>query len=90
MKLNVKAFSLTCGILLGMTLFIFTWYVIAFEGPIGFISPISHVYRGYTVSPWGSIIGLAWGLADGLVGGAVFAWLYNLLVARLGDTGRAS
>jgi len=25
------------------------------------------------------VIGLGWALLDGLVGGAIFAWLYNLL-----------
>jgi membrane associated rhomboid family serine protease len=30
----------------------------------------------------GSLIGLAWGLLDGLIGGAIFAWLYNRLAAK--------
>jgi len=34
------------------------------------------------MSPLGSLIGLVWGFVDGLIGGAIFAWLYNLLAAR--------
>jgi len=47
---------------------------------------IGAVYRGYNISPTGSFIGLAWGLVDGLIGGAIFAWLYNCLVDRLKST----
>jgi hypothetical protein len=43
---------------------------------------IGHLYRGYDVSPLGSVIGLAYGLVDGGVGGLIFAWLYNFLSAR--------
>ena len=32
MKLNVKAFALTSGILWGVGLFAITWWLIAFEG----------------------------------------------------------
>jgi hypothetical protein len=35
------------------------------------------VYRGYTISPIGSMIGLVYGFFDALIGGAIFAWLYN-------------
>ena len=30
----------------------------------------------------GSVIGLVWALADGFVGGLVFAWLYNRIAGR--------
>jgi hypothetical protein len=32
MKLNIKAFSLACGIIWGLGLFCLTWWIIAFEG----------------------------------------------------------
>ncbi|MFH2130629.1 MAG: bacteriophage holin [bacterium] len=82
MKLNIKAFSLACGIIWGLGLFVLTWWIIAFEGPTGDPTLIGHLYRGYTVSAMGSLIGLAWGFVDGLVGGLVFAWLYNNLADR--------
>ena len=82
MKLNVKAFALTCGLILGFGLFELTWWIIFFEGATGEPTIIGRVYRGYTISPVGSIIGLIWGFVDGLIGGAIFAWLYNLISAR--------
>ncbi len=82
MKLNVKAFALTAAIVCGVGLFLLTWWVILFEGANEAQTVIGLVYRGYNISPVGSLIGLIWGFVDGLVGGAVFAWLYNLLVGR--------
>jgi len=82
MKLNIKAFALTCGLIWGFGLFFLTWWVIFFQGATGEGTLISLVYRGYNISPWGSIIGLIWAFPDGMIGGAIFAWLYNLLVSR--------
>lgn len=83
MRLNVKAFGLTCGVLCGLGLFVITWWIIAFEGVTGDLTFIGRLYRGYSISPAGSFIGLVWGLVDGLVGGVIFAWLYNMLADRL-------
>ena len=77
MKLNIKAFGLTCGIVWGLGLFFLTWWIIAFDGPTGEPTLIGRLYRGYTISPVGSVIGLIWAFFDGLIGGIVFAWLYN-------------
>ena len=82
MRLNIKALALTSGLIWGMGLFIMTWWIILFEGSTGEVTLIGQIYRGYTISPIGSLIGLVWGLMDGLIGGAVFAWLYNLIVSR--------
>ena len=83
MKLNVKAFALTAGLIWGLGLFFITWWIIAFEGSTGETTLIGRVYLGYCLSPVGSVIGLAWAFVDGLIGGAIFAWLYNIISARL-------
>ncbi|MCP4713667.1 MAG: hypothetical protein GY868_01010 [Deltaproteobacteria bacterium] len=83
MKLNIKAFALTCALLWGIGLFLATWWIILFEGATGDPTIIGRLYRGYSISPGGSAIGLAYALADGLIGGGLFAWVYNLLVKRL-------
>jgi hypothetical protein len=82
-KLNVKAFAVACGLLWGVGLFLFTWWVMAFDGATGQPTVIGLLYRGYRISPLGSLIGLLWAIPDGFVGGIIFAWLYNL-VANLG------
>jgi hypothetical protein len=82
MKLNIKAFALTFGLVWGFGLFFLTWWIIAFDGVTGESTFIGHIYRGYTVSPIGSLIGLIWAFADGAIGGAIFAWLYNVFVEK--------
>ena len=81
MKLSVKSFSLTTGLVWGIGLFLLTWWVIAFDGITGEPTLIGRLYRGYSISPMGSIIGLIWAFIDGLIVGAIFAWLYNLISA---------
>jgi hypothetical protein len=83
MRLNIKAFALTCGLIWGFGLFLLTWWIIAFEGASGDLTFIGRIYRGYSLSPTGSFIGLIWALIDGFIGGAVFAWLYNLITGRI-------
>lgn len=82
MKLNVKALALTAGILWGLSMFVMTWWIILFQGSTGDITTIGYVYRGYSISPLGSVIGLLWGFFDGLIGGALFALLYNCLAGK--------
>jgi len=79
MKLNIGAFALTTGLIWGLGLFLITWWIIAFNGITGETTWIGQIYRGYTISPLGSMIGLIWAFIDGLIGGALFAWLYNLI-----------
>jgi hypothetical protein len=82
MKLNVKAFSLAFGLWWGIGLFLLTWWIIAFDGASGDPTIISRCYRGYSISPAGSLIGLIWAFADGAISGAIFAWLYNVFAGR--------
>jgi hypothetical protein len=87
MKLNIKAFALACGIIWGLGLFILTWWIIAFDGASGDATMIGRVYRGYSISPLGSVIGLVWAFVDGLIGGAIFAWLYNTIAGQTARPG---
>ncbi|WP_455246052.1 bacteriophage holin [Petrachloros mirabilis] len=80
MKLNVKAWGLTCGLIWGLGLFFLTWWIIAFDGQTGEVTIIGRLYRGYSISAMGSLVGMIWAFFDGLIGGAIFAWLYNRLL----------
>ncbi len=82
MKLNVLAFALGCGLVWGVGVFCLTWWVIAFEGPTGDLMVLGHIYRGFNISPLGSVIGLVWALFDGFIAGAIVAWIYNIFAAR--------
>ncbi len=85
MRIDVKALALTFGILWSLGLFLMTWWLIALGEATGAPTFIGHFYRGYSVTPVGSLIGLVWAFFDGLVGGAIFAWTYNWLAGRKQD-----
>lgn len=79
--LNTKAFALTCGIVWGLAVFLYTWWRILFGGTGADMTLIGYIYRGYRISAVGSLIGFVWALLDGCIGGFIFAWLYNKLHA---------
>lgn len=87
MKLNVRAFALAFGIWWGVGVFLGTWWVIAFGDAAGEATFLAQIYLGYAITPLGSLVGLVWGLGDGLIAGAILAWLYNLLADKLAPAG---
>jgi hypothetical protein len=83
MKLDVKAFAWTCAIVWGLGLPILTWWIMAFDGASAAPTWLGHIYRGYSLTYAGSLIGAVWAFFDGLIGGAIFAWLYDLIGERV-------
>jgi hypothetical protein len=81
--LNIKAFAAACGLIWGFGVLALTWWRLLFERSGEDDTIIGHIYRGYKLTPLGSLIGFVWALFDGAAGGAVFAWLYNRLADRL-------
>ena len=79
MKLNTKAFALTCGILWALTMLLMTIFMVLRNDTCSFMDNFTSIYFGYSVSWVGAVVGAVWGFVDGLIGGAVFAWLYNKL-----------
>jgi len=79
MKLNVKALALACGILWGAAVFLAAWWIMLTGDTMGAPTLLERIYLGYAFTPLGSVIGLVWGFVDGLIAGAIFAWLYNKL-----------
>ncbi len=53
------------------------------EGATGEQTVIGMIYRGYEISPIGSVIGFIWAFIDGYIGGLILAWLYNKLSGRM-------
>jgi len=89
LRFKVKVLGLVLGILMGLTIFIATnWLVI--KG--GHITPngervvgphlqlLSQFFIGYRVSFLGSIIGFAYAFAVGTLSGALIGWIYNKIV----------
>jgi hypothetical protein len=84
MKLNTLALALTSGILWGLAMLVMTLANLV-SGSYGqqFLQLMSSVYPGYhaTRSIGEVIVGTLYGAADGFIGGAIFAWVYNHLAA---------
>ncbi|MFP4250106.1 MAG: bacteriophage holin [Armatimonadota bacterium] len=83
MRLNVKAFTVACGLIWGFGVLAFTWWRLIFESRGEDDTILGHIYRGYELTPIGSLIGFVWALFDGAAGGLTFSWLYNKLADRI-------
>ncbi len=80
MEIDAKAFALAGAILWGVLMFIMTWSYLLFNGyGEAFMKSIISVYPGFSLTPFGSVIGLIWGFADGFILLFILAWLYNFL-----------
>lgn len=86
MKLNVKAFTFAIAIIWGVAILLYTWWIIILDGASSDPVWLGTIYRGFTITPLGSLIGLAWGFVDGLIGGFITAVLYNFLTDKCAET----
>ena len=82
MKLNIKATALAFGLVWGFNWFGATWWMIIQAGNSLETYLVGKMYRGYTVTPVGSLVGFLWGFVDGFLIGLLFAWIYNKLTSR--------
>ena len=88
MRLNIAALSMASGLLWGVCILVVAaanliWpnYGLVFLQLCGSIYPGYHAGTGI-----GSVVtATIYALVDGAVGGAIFAWLYNLFAARMGE-----
>lgn len=82
MKLDTRALAITCALLWGGALLVVGLMNLIWGGyGQSFLEGIASIYPGYhaTHSIVEVLIVTIYATADGLVGGAVFAWLYNRL-----------
>jgi protoporphyrinogen oxidase len=81
-KLDRVAFGLSIGTVCGMLLFLATLVLILKGGTV--VGPnlelLKNYFPGYSVTVWGSFLGLAYGFSAGFVGGWSFAFLRNTSV----------
>ncbi len=82
MKFNIRALALTFGLFWGGAIFLVGMVNLVAPGyGRAFLLLAASIYPGYAagVSFEQVAIGTLYGLVDGAIGGAVFAWLYNYL-----------
>ncbi len=86
MKLSVRALAITTGLFWGLAVFIVSLFNLM-QPSYGttFLDVISSIYPGYHAGAGFSsiIIGTLYGLLDGTIGGAIFAWIYNFFSEKL-------
>jgi len=61
MELNAPAFALACALIWSFGLLFLTWWIIAFAGSSSEATLIGRIYRGETLTPAGSVMGLGLG-----------------------------
>ncbi len=83
MKINPKALALALGLVWGFNWFVLTWWMILFEGVTNEITLLGRWYRGFTVSPAGSLVAFGYGFVDGFFIGLMVAWLYNKIAPMI-------
>jgi hypothetical protein len=74
--MNTKAFAMAAGILWGFLLLALT-LLETVRGLGHTLGALSAVYPGYSVTYWGSLIGLVYGAISGALLGGAFCWLYT-------------
>ena len=82
MTLNIKAFAFASGVFLGGSFLIIGLLDLAFSGyGDAWLNIAASLYPGYGgPNGFGSVIVVTlYGLLDGLIAGAIFGWLYNVL-----------
>jgi hypothetical protein len=86
MKLNVRAFAIAAALIWGGLAMLLTGLANLVWPNYGhdFLQVMASVYPGYhaTRSLAQVIVGALYGLVDGGVGGALFAWLYNCFAGQ--------
>lgn len=83
MRIDIWRFALSAAILWGLGVF-FLGIIGHYGWATKVIDVLSSGYIGYSTTFLGAVIGGVWGFFDGLIGAAIFAWLYNSLPGRVG------
>jgi len=89
MKLNVAALAIAGAIIWGASVFLVTLANLAVPSyGVMFLNMIAALYPGYHVGAgFGALlIGTAYALVDGAIGGALLGWLYNLVAVSTRDS----
>lgn len=85
MSLSVKALSFVGAVFTGGSFLLIGLLNLVFPAyGVAFLELGASIYPGYRgPSGFGSVVVVTlYGLVDGAVGGAILAWLYNLVAAR--------
>jgi hypothetical protein len=77
--LDAPRFGIAGGIVWGISMFILTLLAVITGYSQDFLTVLSSLYPGYTISWLGSILGLVYGFIDAFFFLFFLAWIYNKL-----------
>ena len=80
MTLDIKAFSLTFGLIFSIAVIILSLKVMLLGGGAGLVALLGEFYIGYSVSLIGTIMGAIWAFVDGVILGVLFTLIHNFLI----------
>jgi hypothetical protein len=81
-EINNRIMGLVLAVVSGIGLFAATLWLVVKGGPVvgPHLSLLAQFFPGYSVTYFGSVVGLVYGFIVGYVGGWSVAWLYNRFV----------
>jgi len=77
-KLQPVALGIAVGVVWAAYVFLAAIFAM-FGWGVAMVEMIASFYLGYGASILGAIVGAVWAFVDGLVCGAVIAWIYNMV-----------
>ncbi|MBS0652359.1 MAG: bacteriophage holin [Verrucomicrobia bacterium] len=77
--LKAKELGIAGGIIWGLCMFVTTILSMYTGYAKEFLNIMGGIYPGYTISGFGSLLGLVYGFFDAGIGFFLLAWLYNKL-----------
>lgn len=80
-KLSVKGLAVGLGVSWSVCM-LFAGWVSIFGWCTKFVEVMASVYIGLKPSFIGGVIGALWGFIDGAIGGAIIAFVYNMVIRK--------
>jgi len=75
--LDIKTVGIALGLFWALSVFILGLTSLLFNYGTDWVTLLSGVYMGYSPTWGGIFMGTLWGFFDGLIGGVLFALIYN-------------
>ncbi len=78
MELRKRAFGVSVGMVSGLFILLTTWLLLIIGSPGGTVSKLGVIFKGYSYSWGGALIGFLWAFVFGFVAGVLIAWFYGV------------
>jgi len=83
-RLSICALAIAAGVTWGAGVLLLGFIAMQYELGKPFVDLLASVYLGFDATVSGIFIGAAWAFVDGVIGGLIFAFVYNLVLCVCG------